>query len=247
MTKMQTATEFLASLPAPLSRRGANRADDVTLAKTIRAECALAVTAGALPAGTKVSVRINHYKSLTVEIVAWVGAVHSPEYVERIMEGAEAGFRSDRFRHNFDAKLTEELNAAVRLVEQIADRHNYNESRIEVDYLDVGYYLTVTARAVVAASYQGIKEEMNPNLADMRARARIAAKAVGKKVVRSVCGRGGVEGCSEWSLAKLIHIADDAKGQPLMYDKSRGRWVVDAFKVAKAESVPFIANVRKVG
>ena len=156
-----TGAEFLASLPAPLSRRGVNYANDVTLAKAIRAELASAVKAGALTEA-KFSVRINHHASLTVEIVEWHGgAVFSDEYTN----------------------------------------------------------------AVSAVAEQGIKLESNPAYAALVLRAIAAAKSVGPKVVRSICGRGGVATAGQWSLERLIKAADKAGGRELVHDKRRG-WVV---------------------
>lgn len=80
----QTLEAFMASLPPAMDCHGA--ISDKVLTKTMRDELALAVTRGVFPAGTKFSVRKNHYKSFTVEIVEWVGAVFVDAYVAHLMD-----------------------------------------------------------------------------------------------------------------------------------------------------------------
>jgi hypothetical protein len=59
-------------------------------------------------------------------------------------------------------------------------------------------------------------------------RGRDAAKRLGAKVVKSVCGDGGVDGCGQWSLEKLLKLDEMAAGRPLTYDKRRRGWVVES-------------------
>lgn len=162
---------FWESLPEPLKRRGDGRANDVTLAKQMRTDMKAAIAAGVLPVGTEISVRINHYASLTVEIVAFEGA-----------------------------------------------------SDLSTDYFDVGYYLTVTAGTVESAAAQGIKLESDPTYRALVDRAMKAAKAVGPKAVKAICGSRGIEACGEWSLERLIKVADRANGRPVAFDKRRRGW-----------------------
>jgi hypothetical protein len=219
-----TSAEFMSSLPPARSRRGNDWVNDVELAKIIRNECAAAVTAGALPAGTKVSVRILHHKSLSVEIVGWEGAVFSNAYTEHLMDPKGTPWNSEAWSRESDPRLTEPLNRAVKLIEKIADRHNYNNSDYMTDYFDVGYYLSVDARPVEHAAETGIKRESDKTFRELAARAEVAARAVGPDATKSICGRGGVDSADTWALERLIKIADRAKGRPVEYDKRRRGW-----------------------
>lgn len=233
MPNTMTATEFLATLAAPINTRASF--EESALTKTMRDEIAAAVRVGALPAGTKVSVRKNHYHSFTVEIVEWRGAVFCDAYVASVLDPATkfdaVEARNQMHRDGLrrgDERYTTKLCAALELIEAIVDRHNYNDSRIEEDYFNVGYYLTVTARTVAANAEQGLKAESDPTYAELLRQAEIAAKAVGPKVVRSVCGRGGVQGCGQHALERLVRMAAKANGRELAYDKWRHGWVVAA-------------------
>jgi hypothetical protein len=202
MTNTMTAAEFLASLPAPLSRRGADYASDVVLAKRIRAELAQAVKVGAIAAHTEFSVRINHHSSLTVEIVRWgSAAVFHPRFESLLMaEACGSGSTSDFDRRSerpygalsWHAELSDELNTAVHTAELIADRHNFNESRIEVDYFHVGYYLTVNANHVRKVAQHGIALEMDSSFRALFERAHEAARSLPKNVIKAECGKAGV-------------------------------------------------------
>jgi hypothetical protein len=117
------------------------------------------------------------------------------------------------------------LNAAVELLGHLANRHNFDESDSMTDYFHVGYYLDVDAKPAERAARDGVEQERDPQYAELCRRARVAAAAVGDKVVRSVCGRHGLSGAGKWSMERLIKIADAANGRPLTYDKRRSRWV----------------------
>lgn len=234
MTNTMTATEFLASLPAPFDTHGGY--DDTLLTKLIRDELAAAVRAGVLPAGTKVSVRKNHYQSFTVEIVEWHAPVFCDNYVAHVLDPKGTAWNAHEARDEMrragrrtgDERYTAQLQEALALIETIADRHNYNNSDLQVDHFDVGYYLTVRASAIATSAERGLQTESDPAFAELVRQAEIAAKAVGPKVVRSVCGRGGVRGCGQWALERLIKVAANANGRPLAYDKRRSAWVVAA-------------------
>lgn len=228
---------FWESLPEPLKRRGDGRANDVTLAKQMRTDMKAAIAAGVLPVGTEISVRINHYASLTVEIVAFEGAILAEAYAAHLLAPTvvpwdvnEAGAcRARNGRRAYDIRrdnvcLSDALNDALALVERIAERHNYNNSDLSTDYFDVGYYLTVTAGTVESAAAQGIKLESDPTYRALVDRAMKAAKAVGPKAVKAICGSRGIEACGEWSLERLIKVADRANGRPVAFDKRRRGW-----------------------
>lgn len=257
-----TPAEYLASLPDPLSRRssGTGKGDFVAgasvkdVVKRIREELTGAQKCGALPKGTKLSIRNRDYNVVDVDIVEWRhdGALY-PTYTTWLMdcviaeakargEGVQHPERSrsswrgeDRFAGDYGrlrravaTRATDALNDALMLIWQIADRHNYDNSDLMTDYHDVGYYLHVDANAVIATAEHGIRLECDPAFASLVARAVEASKRVGPKVTESVCGRLGVEHCGEWSLERLLKIDARAQGRPLVYDKRRRGWVVDS-------------------
>lgn len=220
---MTTTKDFIASLPPALTRRGSERASDATLAKRIRNELQLAVTRGVFPEDTRFSVRIEHHSSLTVEIVEWHGgALYNDEYTTHLMDPSapEHQHRGRGANSHFSPAMGETLRSA----EAIADRHNYDESDLQADYFNVGYYLTVGCRALEAATRASIAAEINPGFAELREAARLAAAAVGPKVTKSLLGRSGLEGASEYRLKCLVKVAARAAGRPLAYDKKRRGW-----------------------
>lgn len=223
-----TLPEFLESLGIPLSRHytPGPYADDVTLAKRMRAELAQAVKVGLLPVDTRHSVRINHHASLTVEIIAWSGPVFTPEHTEELMDPTVKREARPRWAYRGDDRLVDALNEAARITNDIASRHNYDRSDSMTDHFDVGYYLTVHARTVVAAAEAGIRLESEPGFADLMGEARAAAKALGPKVVRSICGRK-IDSCGRYALERLVKIAKAAAGRPLVYDKRLCKWVAE--------------------
>jgi hypothetical protein len=221
--------EFLESLGAPLTRHytPGPYADDVTLAKRMRAELAQAVKAGLFPVDTRHSVRINHHASLTVEIISWSGPVFTHEAIEEIMDPTVKHAAAPYRGRCYDDRLVDALNEAVRTTETIVARHNYDNSDSMTDHFDVGYYLTVSASAVIRTAEIGIRLESDPGFADLMIEARAAATALGPKVVKSVCG-GKLDKCGRFSLERLVKMAKLADGRPLVYDKPSRRWRVEA-------------------
>lgn len=230
--------EFFKSLPPAFDLR-LQRIPDTLLAKTIRQELALAVTRGVLPEGTEVSVRQNkggHTCSLTAEIVRWGGAVYCPAYEESLMGGAVWDEAKHRCwvagRNTFvDGRLVPALSEALWAIERIASRHNYDRSDTMTDYFDVGYYLHVEASTVERAAQRGIRLQFDQKFMALCADAHRAAESLGAKVVRSVCGKHGLETASEHSMARLVRMAERAKGRPVVYDKRKG-WVVQPERAA---------------
>jgi hypothetical protein len=221
--------EFLETLAPALTRdyTPGPYADDVTLAKRIRVELAQAVKLGLLPVDTRHSVRINHHASLTVEIIAWSGPVFTPEYTEELMDPSVKRDVPSRWTRGGDDRLVDALNEAVRITRDIAERHNYDRSDSMTDHFDVGYYLTVHASTVTSTAEAGIRAESEPGFADLLVEARAAAKALGPKVVKSICGRK-IESCGRYSLERLVKVAKNANGRPLVYSKHQARWVVES-------------------
>jgi hypothetical protein len=226
---------FMGDLPEAMDCHGGY--DDTKLTKLVRDEIALAVKTGLLPVGTKVSVRKNHYRSFTVDIVEWKeGAVFCDDYTAHLLDPTGTDWDRDarhqdlvrdagNWRHAGRPEYTPALRGAVRICERIADRHNYNNSDPQTDYFDVGYYLDVEARTVEANARTGIAMESDPAYRALLADAMIAAKALGSACVKSVCGRRGINGCGKWSLEALIKVAARANGRPVAYDKRRRAWL----------------------
>lgn len=233
-------SEFLASLPAAvdLNHRDGTPAMAVD---AIRRDLKLAVKAGLIPSAAKFSVTRRDYKSISVHLTAWSGAVLVDGFVAVCIESYVAGLdhvspeasepfrtRLGRFtrRQSQDGRLTDEINAVMWLVERIADRHNYDNSDYMSDYVNVGYYLHVDADPVMALAQRGIRQEASEAYRALLARAQVAAAQLGPKAVKSICGNGGADNCSDWALDKLIKMAERAAGRPVAYDKKRGAWVV---------------------
>lgn len=221
-----TLSQFLDDLPPALSLRGPNRVPFRAVAQRVRQELAAAARLGVIPAGTKLSVTTDSgtlHSSLRVRVTAWDGAVFSEQYAEALMRFFLFGERSveDRMHHS---RLSDRLQATVRAIETIAGRHNYDESDSMVDHFDVGYYLTVDAGRVEAVATQGLHVEASPAFAGLVFDAQQAAKRLGPKVEKSVCGDGGVGSCGEYSLRRLVEMDARVAGRPVAYDKRMGRW-----------------------
>jgi hypothetical protein len=225
-----TANEFIASLPAALvigTQADGRYVSPADVVPAIRADLKAAIAAGVLPAGCKTSVRRDSYKSIQVEIVAWSGAVFCNEHECDLRHEMATGVSSSRSWRNHE-QLHADLAAAIALIDRIADRHNYDHSDSMVDHFDVGYYLNVTAGAVEVLARRGIQLEANPAHAELITRAELAAKRLGPKATKAICGRRGVKGCGQWALESLLKLDARANGKPVAYDKSRRAWLVAA-------------------
>lgn len=229
--------EFASGLAAPLSLLGAKPSSLPIIARRVRTDLALAVEHGVFPAGTRFSVRMPSHGSLTVGIVEWRGAVFTREYTEYIMDPTVAdptvAYGTPGCpRLEANSRLDPELRASLRNVESIANRHNFNHSDTRSDYFNYGYSLTVQADVVEAISHASLRTESDPQLAALREQAADAARALGDKVVRSICGRAGLAGASEWAIERLMRVARRAGGKPVAYDKRRNGWFPVASQVA---------------
>lgn len=230
--------EFLAALPAAIELNHRD-ATPVQVVDAIRRDLKLAVKVGLIPAHAKFSVRREDYKSIYIDLSAWHGQVLTDDYfgacVNHIvvgsskngaMPGAELRDGRRTRRQSQDGRVVDAINDVMYLVERLADRHNYDNSDTMTDYYDVGYYLHVSARSVIVLSERGVRQECDPAYRELLTRAGIAARRIGAKATRSICGKGGVENCSDWTLDRLIKLDEHAAGRPLVYDKQRASWVV---------------------
>jgi hypothetical protein len=225
--------EFMAALPPALDRL--NGADMKSVVKAIRLQTAQAIKAGVLPPDTKLSVRCTDYKHVYVEITEWKGALFTDAYLAHLLDPKGTPWDPGHWDHRetlvetpgmtYGHKyFTRAVNEALYDLRRIANRHNYDRSDIQTDYFDVGYYLDTTANPAYAAQREAIELERNPAYGEKLARALIAAQTLGAKCVRSIGGRHGINACGEWSLDRLLRVADRANGRPVAYDKSRRGW-----------------------
>ena len=255
MTNLPPDVAFLASLPAaidldgrtcPRTTEGSRMHEPKDVVLAIRRDLKLAVKAGLIPAHAKLSVT-REDKSINIALTAWQGQVLVTGYVEVCMEAYIAGEdapsveATDPFmtrcgyehsrRQGHDGRLIDAINDVMWLVERIADRHNYDRSDSMVDHFDVGYYLEVSARALIAVAERGLKLECDPAARELARKAHEAANRLGPAVVKSICGKRGVDGCNnDWSMEQLVKLDARANGRPLVYNKRLHRWLVDTSK-----------------
>ena len=226
MTALITHHAFLASLPAPLTRLGRDCASVPQVAKRVRHELALAIGT-VLPADTKVSVRVVHHTSINIDVTEWHGEVFSPEYELTLWDPSIRWEERPRWHEGWgrhiDSRHSVALGDALVLIERIANRHNFDRSQIEVDYFDVGYYLTVAAGPVEAVRARGIRMEHDQKFRALCDRAEAVAVTLDKRVLASVLGPGGLAAAGEWTMNRLIRVAE--QGTSLVYDKRRRGWV----------------------
>ena len=199
-----TPNEFLATLPAPLVLRGPGPyITDAMVAKRIRAELALATAAGLLPA--KFSVRCSpggHSRSIRLDVMEWHGgAIFSDARTAQILDGVESRSRRE------SEDRSETFHAAMLLVNQIANRHNYDESDRMTDYFCVGYYLSISADPVITAATWGLEQERDPKAAQLFVDAAAAALALGEKETKRILGRRKLETSGRFNLEWLISRA----------------------------------------
>jgi len=247
-----TLGQYLDSLPPPLVLRGRDSVTVKKVAEVVRKELAGAVDAGALPEGTKFSVRSDH-NSMRVEITHWMGEVFSKRYLKHLMDpkgtpwdrDVQIELRdrehmgSDYASRRFDVSLSSALNKALVAVDKIADRHNYNNSDTQRDHFDVGYYLSVDAQPLEDAAKQGVMAESNQEFRELLRRGEEAAAALGPAATKSICGKS-LQHAGEHCLKHLIRLAERAAGRPVVHDPRRGWVPVDRQEIETLANLPAI-------
>lgn len=238
-----TLESFLLSLPPAVDLHADT--DPAQVVDAIRRDLKLAVKAGLIPAHAKFSVRREHYISIYVDLVSWPGGVLIESYVaacldaftrgrasvpadveDQIRRQSSSSKRRERCSHGSGVRLllTDEVDTVMASVARIADRHNYEEIDSMSDYVDVGYYLNVSANRVFWLAVASLRLEAAPAYADLIARAGMAAVRLGDRATRSICGKGGLTACGERALKRLIELDDRAAGRPVTYNKSKNEW-----------------------
>lgn len=221
-----TVSDFLATLAPAINTRATHpRGKD--LAARVRAELKAAVKAGVFPVGTEFSVTLErggYTTKIRVEFIRWDGAaVFCDDYTAELMDAFTAQ-RSPDWRGRSIDRYSAGFVAARRAAEEIADRHNYNNSDVMTDYFDVGYYLSIDPGRVEAAAVAGLRYEADPGYRSLRDRAVEAAATLPANLVKK-WAPDGVEFEGEYALTKLIEWAARAKGRPVVF--RGGRWVVE--------------------
>ncbi len=220
-------SDFMASLPPALSRRGDKSASVKDVVNQIRADLAAAIQAGVLPDGTQISITNKDYNSINIKLTRWPAQVFTDKYLEHLMDPKGTKWVPPPYdsRTDGDARLTPELSRAIGAITKIAERHNYRHmSNPYDDYAQVGYYLHVSASPVIESATVGAELESNKELQAKLAEAHKAAAAIGPAATKSICGNKDISRVGTGCLDQLIKIADRAKGRPVEYDARRRGW-----------------------
>lgn len=216
-----TISEFMATLPPALKRHGETSASVSDVVKQIRTDLAAAVGT-VLPAGTQLSITKKDYNGVNVIVTRWPAQVFKDRYLEHLMDPSTTW--NESYESETDNRLTPELNAALKAIEKIAERHNYREHDPYADYARVGYYLHVSASPVIASAKAGAELESNKELQAKMAEAVKASKAIGPAATKAICGNKDISRVGTDCLDKLIAVAERADGKPVEYDARRRGW-----------------------
>lgn len=247
MKSTPTLEEFLQTICQPaIDLLDGGKREDVL--PRIRAEFKLAQKHGVFPASCKFSIRKDGHNSFNIDLSAWgEGHVFSDEYTTLLIHKhtkteAKCEYRDNDFDQGYAYKghyvsrpgklprLNPLLVETLVAMQRIANRHNFDKSDIQTDYFHVGYYLECDLRTIEAAAERGIRLECDKEFSALVAKAHAAINSLNpscrKKVCDSVFGRRGFEAAWEWSLNRIITIAEEAQGRMLAYDKRKYGWRV---------------------
>lgn len=221
---------FAAALPPPYAPRG-----QICVSETVRRDLKLATIAGLLPPDAKFWVRETSCSPvISVELAAWTGAVLADDYAEAVMEALLAKHDtqwspiSPRVPPQ-DARLALSVNEALALIKTIADRRIAEIMATQPTnyYGPMQYQLDISFPRLIAAAVRGIRLEIDHEYAVFMHQAREAAARLGQRVVRSICGEGGLDLSSEQGLVELVQLDTAARGRPVTYNRPHGRWEVE--------------------
>jgi len=222
------AALFAVSLPPPLTWQ-----EFVSVGATIRRDLKLAVASQALPADAKFWIRESSYSPIiSIEFAAWAGVIFADEYATALMESTVAKgpvqWTASPLEPPQDARLSREFNDGIALVRAVGDRRvaELMAQRPVNFYGPIQYQLAISATRLLAAAERGLRLEADPEYASFVERARGAAKRLGRRAERSLCGEGGVDLSSEQKLEELVKLDEEAHGRPVVYNRRLGRWVV---------------------
>lgn len=224
-----TAVQFAVALLPPLTWHGR-----ICFAETIRRDLKLAVAADLLPADAKFWVReLSHSPVSTVELFAWPGIVLAEDYATAVMEGFLAKGETQWTAHASkeppqDARFSLEVNEALRLLKTCTDQRvaQAMEAARNHCYGPVQYRVEIGSARLIVAARRGLRVEVDPEYAAFVHRARLAGDRLGRRVVRQLCGEGGVDFGGEQDLERLVAIDDEAQGRPVKYSRTQDRWVL---------------------
>lgn len=233
-----TAEQFAASLPPPVMW-----GEYIRISETIRCDLKLAVSAGIIPADARFWVRETSGPIITVELFAWPGKVLAADYATAVMDGflVKCGLleRSDaaqwtslipKKESSQDARLASEVNEALALVKICADRRIAEAMAKQPSnyYGPIQYRVEISFSRLIIVAERWLRMEVDPEYAEFVHRARRAAERLGRRVVRQLCGEGGVDFSKEPELEELVRLDDEAYGRPVAYSRQLRRWIVVA-------------------
>jgi len=149
MGHINSYDEFLADLPEALDLYGTRTVEGSRYlgpkdaCDQIRKDLKLATVSGVLPAGVKLSIRRNDHNSIYVEIVTWPGQILTTEYElyyrDQIVT-PDSSKSWDRYRDRpfgtrcWNDRCVDALNDAMRFIERVSNRHNFDKSDIQTDH-----------------------------------------------------------------------------------------------------------------
>lgn len=235
MIEVKPSPEHFVSVLPPLHRWNGY----IGIAETLRRDIKLAAADGVLPADARFWIRgLSHSPVITVELFAWPGNVLAADYVTAVMEGAlvKRGLIKDAVMWPVrapkelpqDTRLTSEVNEALALVKACADCRiiEATATRPRNYYGLIQYRVEIRSQRLIVAAERGLRIEVDPEYAEFMHRARCAAARLGRRVVRQLCGEGGVDFGDDAKLDELVMLDVEACGRPVAYSRQRGCWVV---------------------
>lgn len=224
-----SAKQFTASLLPLLTWHGS-----ACFAETIRRDLKLAVAADLLPEAARFWVRqLSHDPVITAELFAWPGNALAEDYATATMEGFLAKSETQWTAHTSkdppqDARFSSEVNEALALLKACTDLRAAQamEMRKGHYYGPIRYRVEIGSSRLITAARRGLRVEVDPEYAEFVQRGRLAGGRLGRRVVKQICGEGGVDFGSDQELEKLVAIDAEAQGRPVKYSRVRDCWIL---------------------